>query len=304
VDENVRRRDRDGLTGREAILAEIERAEDQLAAIRAQGGDTRAYEARLQDLRQAMEAAEAGTAISLDYSGRNDLSRANQFAGAGAGRWKNPGKVEAPTTLLTLRTGSVIPAVMISGINSDLPGQIIGQVSQDVYDTPSGRHLLIPQGSRLVGEYSSQVAYGQSRVFAVWQRIVFPDGKALDIGNMTASTGAGYAGLKDRVNNHYLRIFGSAIMMSAILAGVEMTQNNRDDNGNQQRMADAMSESLGQVFGGAIAEMMQRNLSIAPTLEIRPGFRLNVMLLKDLVFERTYRDFDYAAAGSARKGKK
>jgi len=185
----------------------------------------------------------------------------------------------------------------VGGINSDLPGQIIGQVSQNVYDTPTGKHLLIPQGSRLVGEYSSQVQYGQSRVFAVWQRLIFPDGKALDLGEMPGSSGAGYAGFRDRVNNHYIRIFGSAIMMSAILAGVEMTQNNQDytQGGNRQRMSDALSEALGNQFGGVMAEMLQKNMNIAPTLEIRPGYRFNVMLVKDLVFSGSYTAFDYTA---------
>ncbi len=116
----------------------------------------------------------------------------------------------------------------------------------------------------------------------------------MDLGSMPASSGAGYAGLRDRVNNHYVRIFGSAIMMSAILAGVEMTQNN-DDASNTQRMSDALSESLGQVMGGVIGEMLSKNMSIAPTIEIRPGYRLNVMLVKDLVFPAPYKSFDYVS---------
>lgn len=269
---------------RNAELAEIDR---QLAMLNNQESVT--YEQRL------ITAQGSGGGSGGDFSSRNDLSRTQQFE-TGARDWTNPSAVEAPPTRNIIRTGSVIPATLVSGINSDLPGQIIGQVSQNVYDTPTGKHLLIPQGSRLVGEYSSQVQYGQSRVFAVWQRIMFPDGKAMDLGSMPASSGAGYAGLRDRVNNHYLRIFGSAIMMSAILAGVEMTQDNgNNDNGNTQRMSDALSESLGQVLGGVMAEMLSKNMSIAPTIEIRPGYRLNVMLVKDLVFPGPYRSFDYVS---------
>jgi type IV secretion system protein VirB10 len=271
---------------------ELARVERQLAMLGDQTGDS--YVERL----AAIKAIAEGGAAETDYSRRGDLSRMNQF-GSVSGNWRNASAVEAPATRFIVRTGSVIPATLISGINSDLPGQIVGQVAQDVYDTPTGRHLLIPQGSRLVGEYSSQVQYGQSRVFAVWQRIVFPDGKALDLGAMPGSSGAGYSGFRDRVNNHYVRIFGSAIMMSAILAGVEMTQNQQTytDGSNQQRMSDAMSESLGQVLGGVIGEMLQKNMSIAPTLEIRPGYRLNVMLVKDLEFAGSYAAFDYAGAG-------
>ncbi len=271
---------------RNSELSEIDR---QLAILNGQSSLT--YEQRLAAAQGGAGSGAGGT----DFSGRNDLSRTQQFE-SGARDWTNPSMLEAPATMHIIRTGSVIPATLISGINSDLPGQIIGQVSQNVYDTPTGKHLLIPQGSRLVGEYSSQVQYGQSRVFAVWQRIIYPDGKALDIGSSPGSSGAGYAGFRDRVNNHYVRIFGSAIMMSAILAGVEMTQNNsNNDSENTQRMSDALSESLGQVLGGVIGEMLSKNMSIAPTIEIRPGYRLNVMLVKDLVFPGPYRSFDYVS---------
>ncbi len=266
-------------------LAAVER---QLAALAS--GDAQDYTKRLAAIRAEIE----GGGGSADFSRRGDLSRMNQFENGTD--WTNPATVEAPSTMHIIRTGSVIPATLVSGINSDLPGQIVGQVAQDVYDTPTGKHVLIPQGSRLVGEYSSDVQYGQSRVFAVWQRVIFPDGKALDLGAMPGSSGAGYSGFRDRVNNHYVRIFGSAIMMSAILAGVEMTQNNQDYNqgSNQQRMSDAMSEALGNQLGGVMAEMLQKNMNIAPTLEIRPGYRFNVMLVKDLVFHGPYTGFDYA----------
>ncbi|MDR0362643.1 MAG: hypothetical protein LBJ46_08195 [Planctomycetota bacterium] len=266
--------------------AEISSLERQIALLGRQ--DAESYAERL----AAVKAAGGGSG-ETDYSQRGDLSRMNQFSNEGR-NWLNPDMPTAPPTGYIVRTGSVIPATLIGGINSDLPGQIVGQVAQNVYDTPTGKHLLIPQGSRLVGEYSSQIQYGQSRVFAVWQRIIFPDGKAQDIGSMPGGSGAGYAGFKDRVNNHYLRIFGSAIMMSAILAGVEMTQdNNGNANGDSQRMADALSEALGQQLGGAMAEMLNRNMGISPTIEIRPGYRLNVMLVKDLVFHGPYQGFDY-----------
>ena len=100
----------------------------------------------------------------------------------------------------------------------------MAQVSQDVYDTPLGRYKLIPQGSRLVGSYASEVAYGQSRILVAWQRIIFPDGKAMDIGSMPGTDSAGYAGFKDQVNNHYFRLFSSAFLMSAVTAGIAISQ--------------------------------------------------------------------------------
>ena len=158
-----------------------------------------------------------GGGVAKTGVSRNDIK---QFAGIGQGdRWRMDSKPEPPRTRYELRAGFVVPATMISGINSGLPGQVIGQVSQNVYDTPTGKYLLIPQGSRLVGAYSSDVVYGQERVLVAWQRIVFPDGKAMDIGAMPGADSAGYAGFHDKVNNHYLRTFGSALLMSAIIAG-------------------------------------------------------------------------------------
>ncbi len=239
-------------------------------------------------LAQIQGGANAKTSVA-----RNDIK---QFAGIGQGdRWRMDSKPEPPRTRYELRAGFVLPATMISGINSGLPGQVIGQVSQNVYDTPTGKYLLIPQGSRLVGAYSSDVVYGQERVLVAWQRIVFPDGKAMDIGAMPGADGAGYAGFHDKVNNHYLRTFGSALLMSAIIAGPSLSQRNQNNSfGQTQSTSGVLSESLGQELGSTMAAMMQANLSISPTLEIRPGFRFNVMAVKDLTFARAYKSFDYA----------
>ena len=128
-----------------------------------------------------------------------------------------------------------------------------------------------------------------------WQRIVFPDGKTIDIGAMPGSDEAGYAGYNDQVNNHYLRLFGEAILMSGITAGVTLSQD-RNNNGNvysQPTASSALSEALGQQLGTATAQMISKNLNISPTLEIRPGFRFNVMCIKDLVLTKAYKSFDY-----------
>jgi type IV secretion system protein VirB10 len=154
---------------------------------------------------------------------------------------------------------------------------------------------MIPQGSRLVGAYSSDVVYGQSRVLVAWQRILFPDGKALDLGSMPGADSAGYAGFNDQVNNHYLRIFGSALLMSGVVAGVTYTQQqNQQQTGNGAPSAQqTMSAALGQQLGQVAAQMISKNLSIAPTLEIRPGYRFNVVVVKDLTFSKPYASFDY-----------
>lgn len=222
----------------------------------------------------------------------------SQFASGKAGdRWRLDSRVDPPRSPYELRAGFILPAILISGINSELPGQIMAQVSQSVYDTPTGKYLLIPQGSRLVGSYSSEVAYGQSRVLIGWQRIVFPDGKALDIGSMPGADGAGYSGFYDQVNNHYFRIFGSAVLMSGVVAGISLSQDNNSTTTtmNQQKAGDVMSAALGQQLGQVTAEMIRKNMNISPTLEIRPGYRFNVIVTKDLTFEKPYRPFDYSA---------
>lgn len=216
-----------------------------------------------------------------------------QFGNAGAGdRWKLDAKVQPPRSRYELRAGYVVPATLISGINSELPGQIMAQVSQNVYDTATGRYLLIPQGCRLVGTYASNVAYGQAWLLVAWQRIVFPDGKAMDIGSMPGANSAGYAGFKDRVNNHYFRIFGSALLMSGVIAGVATSQPSQDAN-SAPTASTAMSQALGLELGQVAAQMIAKNLNVAPTLEIRPGYRFNVMVTKDLTFSKPYQPFDY-----------
>ena len=185
---------------------------------------------------------------------------------------------------------------MISGINSDLPGQIIGQVAQDVYDSATGKYLLIPHGTRVIGTYSSDITYGQEGVMIAWQRLVFPDGKALDLGSMPGADMAGYSGFRDQVNNHYFRIFGNALLLSGITATIAYSQDRNQNNNNSNQapnMSSEMSAALGQVFGQAIAQVVQKNLNISPTLEIRPGYRFNIMVTKDLAFTKPYQSFDY-----------
>lgn len=231
--------------------------------------------------------------MNADEDGPNSLSR---FDSDDPDRWQLKSRPRKPGTPYELRAGFVIPGMLISGINSELPGQIMAQVTQSVYDTPTGRHLLIPQGSRLVGSYSSEVEFGQARVFVGWQRIIFPDGKAMDIGAMPGADSAGYAGFHDQVNNHYLRLFGSAFLMSAVTAGVSMSQDrgrNDDRNNSNQRAGDAMSEALGQQLGQVMAQLISKNMNIAPTLEIRPGYRFNVIVTKDMTFRKPYEAFDY-----------
>jgi type IV secretion system protein VirB10 len=191
---------------------------------------------------------------------------------------------------LELKTGAVIPGVMVTGINSDLPGNIIAQVSQNVFDTATGRQLLVPQGAKLFGVYDSRVIYGQERVLVVWNRLMFPDGSAVTLGAMPGSDMAGNAGYTDKVNNHYLRIFGSAILMSMITGGMSYSMDSLDSGGDSDNptLQDEMGAALASQLGQATLQLLQKNLNIKPTLEIRPGYQFNVIVTKDVVFERPY----------------
>lgn len=211
-------------------------------------------------------------------------------------RWHLNSRLENPNSRFELRAGSVIPGVMVSGITSELPGQIIGQVSQNVYDTPTGKHLLIPQGTKLIGVYSSDVSFGQNSVLVAWQRLVFPDGKALDIGSMPGADSAGYSGYRDQVDHHYARIYGSALLMSGIVAGITYSQNINQPNQYgfaQPTAGSVLSQALGQQLGEVTSQLVSKNLNISPTINIRPGYRFNIIVVKDLTFNRPYRQFAY-----------
>lgn len=192
-----------------------------------------------------------------------------------------------------LKTGSVVPGVMLTGINSDLPGNMIAQVSQNVFDSATGRHLLIPQGTKLYGVYDARLVYGQSRVLIAWNRLIFPDGSSMNIGAMPGADMSGMAGFNDEVNNHYLRIFGSAILMSAITGGMAYAMDSSntnlgDDSSNGTSMQDEMTSALSNQLGQTTSRLLEKNLNIKPTLEIRPGYQFNIVVTKDMAFKQPY----------------
>ena len=195
-----------------------------------------------------------------------------------------PNTREQAASPFEIRAGTVIPAVMVGGVDSDLPGQILGQVRENVYDTATGRYLLIPQGAKLIGTYDNRVTYGQSRVLVVWNRIIFPDGSSLDINGMPGADQGGYAGFYDEVNNHYIRIFGSALLLSLFSAGIQLSQPQPNANSNNVYSSQqVIAGAIGQQLGNAGLAFIQRGMNLAPTLKIRPGYLFNVMVTKDIV---------------------
>ncbi|HEY0792858.1 MAG TPA: TrbI/VirB10 family protein, partial [Chthoniobacterales bacterium] len=294
------------------------------AAIRAKAGvDNGEFQVAVQQ-RQQLEAQKVAALQRVDPNSAQDafqeyqrqLAQAQAMVGSqnganGAGRNPNdlaafngskdrftlPSRLERPATPYVLQTGSVIPAVVLTGMDSDLPGAITAQVSQNVYDTPSGQYLLIPQGTRLCGEYASQVAYGQSRIFVAWERLIYPNGSTLDLGAMPGADEQGMAGFHDRVDAHLVRTFGSAVLMSAITAGFTWGQG-RNTGGsaygnNGVSASDALGQALGQNLGTAASQLLEKNLNVAPTLKIRPAYRFNVTVVRDLTFNAEYRVPNY-----------
>lgn len=213
----------------------------------------------------------------------NMQGRKERFYSQGQAASYLPYRKEAALSPFEIKQGTVIPGIMITGINSDLPGQIIGQVSQNVFDSVSGKSLLIPQGTKIVGSYDSFVAVGQERAMVAWRRLIFPDGMSIELINMPGADQGGYSGLNDQVNNHYMKIFGSAIMLSLVSAGYQISQ--PQSGGNFPSNQDIIAAEVGRQFSQVSGELIRRNMQIQPTIEIRPGYRFNIMVNKDMILE-------------------
>ncbi|WP_353654332.1 TrbI/VirB10 family protein [Azospirillum sp. A1-3] len=179
-----------------------------------------------------------------------------------------------------MKAGAIIPGVMESGINSDLPGVIKALVRENAYDTATGQYLLIPKDSMLIGSYDYGMGMGQERVLIAWNQIIYPDASSLDLGSMSGADQGGYAGVSDQVNNHYVRTFGNALSLSIFSAGVQLSQPQQRGGYDAQQI---IAGSLGQQMGQLGTEYARKGLNVAPTLEIRPGYRFTIMVTKDMI---------------------
>lgn len=188
-------------------------------------------------------------------------------------------RVVAPSSAATIQAGTVIPAALITGIRSDLPGQIIAQVTQNVYDSPTGRILLIPQGARLVGEYDSEVDAGQRRVLLAWDRLILPRGRSIRLDRQPGADASGMAGLEDGVNNHWGRMMRAALVSSLLGVGTELAAGGEGD------LVRALRSGLQDSTNEAGRRMVERELSVPPTLTVRPGFSFRVIVTQDLVLD-------------------
>ena len=207
--------------------------------------------------------------------------------------------VHPPASPYAVTAGSVIRAVLIGGINSDLPGPILARVSQNVFDSAMGKYVLVLQGSRLIGAYQNASAYRQQRVQIAWQRQIFPNTSSMNLLRMPGTHQSGYAGFSDRINNHYLASFGTAALMSPISAGQMVGQMTAFGGWNLRTLRLLPTQPMGDVRrdGWLVSlwsvrslgqQMIGHGVYRPPTIEIRPGYQFNVMVTQDLVFPGPY----------------
>ncbi len=205
------------------------------------------------------------------------------------------GRLQTPASPFQVMAGTIIPAAMVTELNSDLPGQAIATVTKSVYDTVTGKSLLIPQGSRLLGTYDAQVSYGQSRVLLVWTLLIMPDGSSIVLDRLPGADTKGFAGLEDETDNHWGKLLAGAALSTLLGVGAELGSQNSGLGGTgQQTVVVATSLNAEESVNQVGQQVTRRNLNVQPTLTVRPGFPVRVIVNKDLVLR------PYGAAGTIR----
>jgi type IV secretion system protein VirB10 len=226
-----------------------------------------------------------GTASSSDETfTQNGQDRKLLFVNAPIDRrTTSADRISRPASPFVVQAGTVIPAALITGIRSDLPGQITAQVTENIFDTPTGRAKLVPQGARLIGIYDSQVAFGQSRVLLVWTRLIMPNGRSIVLERQQGADAGGYSGLEDEVDNHWAELFKAAMLSTILGVGAELGSG--ADTGSNTDIIQALRLSAANSLNQTGQQVVRRNLNIQPTLTIRPGFPMRVIVNRDLVLE-------------------
>jgi len=225
---------------------------------------------------------------------QNRQDQKEAFLKSGSTETRNSSDLKPPASSYQVMAGTVIAGALVTGIKSDLPGDVIATVTEPVYDSATGRFLLIPQGSRILGKYNSQVSYGQSRVQVVWNRIILPDTSSLTLDNLVGTDPAGYAGLEDDVDYHWGRIVAGAALTTLLGIGAELAAPENRQDGNRIVIAgrDSAQDSINQVG----QEMTRRNINVQPTLTARPGLPVRLVVARDLAL-RPYQPMFYQLGG-------
>mgnify|MGYP002621619721 CR=1 FL=1 len=235
---------------------------------------------------RAAERAQALATGDLEYTGTDTTEATRKLAFLKSEPEKdiyNPHGLQTPASPYQLMAGTVIAASLVTGLNSDLPGFVIAQVTENIYDTVSGRFLLIPQGARLIGKYDNVVAFGQERALVIWQRIILPDGSSVVIENLPATDTGGYAGLADEVDLHTWKLLKGVALATVLGVGSELAFGSSDSD-----LIRALQLSTQTTTNRAGQRLIERNLNVQPTITVRPGWPLRVIVHKDIIL-RPYR---------------
>jgi len=248
---------------------------DQAAALLPTGlGDSNAGSTGLPGLPDAGPLASGAADVR-----QNGQDRKLAFVNAAVDkRTISPDRLQAPASPYVVQAGSLISGALLTGIRSDLPGQITGQVTENVYDSPTGRYLLIPQGAKLIGIYDSQVTFGQSRVLLVWTRLIMPNGQSIVLDRQQGADPQGFSGLEDEVDNHWGELFKAALLSTLLSVGSEA-----GTSGQENDLIQAIRQGASNSISQTGQQIVGRQLNIQPTLTIRPGFPIRVIVNRDLV---------------------
>jgi type IV secretion system protein TrbI len=232
-----------------------------------------------------------GQAVENDYDSRNMQSRKDAFLAAGRNRQADDylrSTREAPVSRYEIKAGWEIPAVLEQSLNSDLPGELKALVTSSVFDTATGLYLLIPQGSRLIGKYDSHVSYGQDGVQVAWSRIIYPDASSVDLDGMMGLDSHGNSGLRDKVDHHYVRIIGFAVLTSMFTAAFEISQRTSQSALTYPTPSQTAGSAVGQELSQSGAQITRRNLNVQPTIRVPAGYKFTVRVNRDILFEAPY----------------
>ncbi len=199
-------------------------------------------------------------------------------------------RLDSVPSAFTLQAGTVIPGLLLTGINSALPGDVVAQVSRDVYDSRTQRTLLIPKGTRLIGTYDNRVVAGEDRLLIAWTRLILPDGRSMRLPGLALKDQEGQTGAKDQVDSHWQRVFGHALLLSAVGAGVQLSQPSQATAFTSPSAGQVAAGALGQELSSVALEVLRRGMDAPPTITIRQGQPFNVFLNGDLVFDGAYEE--------------
>ena len=195
----------------------------------------------------------------------------------------NPYEIISPLSEYQINAGSIIPGIFITGVKSTLPGRMIGQVRENVYDSVTGNHLLIPKGARLLGMYDSNVTFGQNRIMIIWERILFPNGNSIQLDRFAGTDLSGYAGVTGKVNNHYGKLLTSVVLSSIIGAGTAIVTNDDDDNDKDWQQA--AGEGAGEQIINIGTKFAEKVMNISPEITISTGQKFNIIVNSDMILQ-------------------